>query len=444
MNASIISSIDFLLVPLYFLVLYVLIRFIKNKYPNDILIQKYLAKAFVVKIFGGLLYALLVYYYWGFGDTLTYFKESLVFKDLIEAGKISLIDVFSKDYTFFRENYEMRGAINNSGFVVVKISLLLTYIGFNRFLICTMLMSFIALFGVFKLFEAFVSFAPKWHFLIAIVILFFPSLNIYGAGLLKDNICFTSLGCFFYGCINISKRKAKWTDYLYVFVAAYLILIIKAYIIAALFIPLLMFICMNLLRKIRLKFFRWMAFPLIVLFFSSTIFIFYDDINEGLGAYAIEHLQENIVELKDSYATLNEDADSNFDIGDMEPNVAGILKKLPTGFVATLYRPFVWEVRKPIMVLSAIESLFLVFFSVFVIIKVGILKFAKYFTINPIIFLCLLYSIIFASLVGISTVNFGTLARYRIPVIPFYYMGFLLVFYEFKTEVKKKQIQNVV
>ncbi len=109
-----------------------------------------------------------------------------------------------------------------------------------------------------------------------------------------------------------------------------------------------------------------MAFPLIVLFFSSTIFIFYDDINEGLGAYAIEHLQENIVELKDSYATLNEDADSNFDIGDMEPNVAGILKKLPTGFVATLYRPFVWEVRKPIMVLSAIESLFLVFFSVFV------------------------------------------------------------------------------
>lgn len=126
MNASIISSIDFLLVPLYFLVLYVLIRFIKNKYPNDILIQKYLAKAFVVKIFGGLLYALLVYYYWGFGDTLTYFKESLVFKDLIEAGKISLIDVFSKDYTFFRENYEMRGAINNSGFVVVKISLLLT------------------------------------------------------------------------------------------------------------------------------------------------------------------------------------------------------------------------------------------------------------------------------------------------------------------------------
>ena len=123
MNASIISSIDFLLVPLYFLVLYVLIRFIKNKYPNDILIQKYLAKAFVVKIFGGLLYALLVYYYWGFGDTLTYFKESLVFKDLIEAGKISLIDVFSKDYTFFRENYEMRGAINNSGFVVVKISM---------------------------------------------------------------------------------------------------------------------------------------------------------------------------------------------------------------------------------------------------------------------------------------------------------------------------------
>ncbi|MEP2024099.1 MAG: hypothetical protein ABJI85_05525, partial [Reichenbachiella sp.] len=39
---------------------------------------------------------------------------------------------------------------------------------------------------------------------------------------------------------------------------------------------------------------------------------------------------------------------------------------------------------------------------------------------DPIVLYCLTFSLLFAFAVGVSTYNFGTLMRYKIPVIPFY------------------------
>lgn len=93
------------------------------------------------------------------------------------------------------------------------------------------------------------------------------------------------------------------------------------------------------------------------------------------------------------------------------------------------------------MLLSALESLFILLFTLFVLIKAGPGAFVKQIIFNPIVFLCMGYSIIFASLVGITSLNFGTLARYRVPVIPFYLMGLVLILYNTRNKVNKNMAQ---
>ncbi|MFT6828639.1 MAG: hypothetical protein ACI9GZ_003758, partial [Bacteroidia bacterium] len=39
---------------------------------------------------------------------------------------------------------------------------------------------------------------------------------------------------------------------------------------------------------------------------------------------------------------------------------------------------------------------------------------------DPFLVFCLIFSILFAFAVGVSTANFGTLMRYKIPMMPFF------------------------
>jgi hypothetical protein len=46
---------------------------------------------------------------------------------------------------------------------------------------------------------------------------------------------------------------------------------------------------------------------------------------------------------------------------------------------------------------------------------------------NPTVAFCLGFSLIFAFAVGVSTYNFGTLVRYKIPMLPFFIIALILV-----------------
>jgi hypothetical protein len=406
---------------------------------KDLLVQKYFVKGLVFKICGGLIYALLVVFYWGFGDTSTYFKEVLFFRELLATNKISLYQIFTQDYSYFRDTYQIVGSINNSGFMVTKIALLISYLSFSRFLITTILFTVIAYSSLFTLFKTFVAFIPRYHFPIALTVLFFPSVSIYGSGILKDTVSFTALGFFFYAAYEMAVKKNLSVKYLIIlFISGYFIAIVKSYILAAFLLPFMLFFIIKLIKglkstfaKLAVSFSMLMVIIILVISFSTQI-------EEAMGVGSTAQLQSQIMELQNEYSKMTENSDSNFSLGTIEPTVAGLMKKLPAGFVATLYRPFIWEARSLFTLISSLESLFLLLFTLYVIVKVNPVKIFYILISNSNVFLCIGFSIIFASLVGLSTLNFGTLARYRIPVIPFYLMGLLMISYEAKKAKLKK------
>lgn len=424
-----ISGFDYFLLPVYCLLLTFIFIQIKKRYPHNILVQKYFIKGFIVKLLGGIFFAFLVYYYYGYGDTLSYFRDSLQLRDLLSNNKISFTQIFTEDYQYFHDRFDMLGSVTESGFLVTKIGFLLTYISFSRFIIATVLMASLCYFGMFRLFQAFVLIAPGRHRLISIFVLFFPTVVIYGSGLFKDPICISALGWLFYATYKmISEKKITLLNVAIVIISALFIIEIKIYILAAYIIPYFIFLIITLVKKIKSALFRAITFPLLILIVVLTYNTFADSIDDVMGSFAVEKLSDNIKGLQNSYDNMTaDDAGSNFTIGDFEPTLSGVITKMPVGIVATLYRPFIWEVRKPIILLPALESLLMLLYTIFAFYKAGFLRFFKLLITDATVFLCIFYSLIFAGLVGLSTLNFGTLSRYRIPVIPFFLFGLMLI-----------------
>jgi ABC-type sulfate transport system permease component len=66
-------------------------------------------------------------------------------------------------------------------------------------------------------------------------------------------------------------------------------------------------------------------------------------------------------------------------------------------------------------------------FTLYVLLKAGVVRFFTSIFKDPMVVFCFWYSILFAVFVGTTTLNFGTLVRYKIPCIPFYLIALILI-----------------
>jgi len=430
MFVDFISWIDLILVPVYFIFLFFLMVFIRKKNARNLVYQKYLLRGFAFKTAGALFYGLLIFFYYGDGDSFNYYREAMIIRQQIDSGAESIMVLFAP-YNYVRTTYEITAAGHEGGWLMEKLVILLSYISFSRYLVTTMLFSTLAYAGIMKMMETFAEIMPEWHRYVAWIVLFFPSLAVYGTGILKDTVCLSALGWLIYSSHRLINQKDHHLKYMIIFlVSATLIFMIKTYIIAAFAIPFLIYLILIYVRKFDNNLVRKLVFPIMIALLVLIVYAFSSSIESALGQYASGNLVENVQAQQSTYLN-QQDAESGavFDIGAMEPTIAGMLKVLPAGAVATLYRPFLWESKKVIMLFSALESLAILLFTLFVIWKAGIFRFFRKISSDPFIFLCLCFSLIFAAVVGISTLNFGTLSRYRIPIIPFYLCGLLMILY---------------
>jgi hypothetical protein len=127
---------------------------------------------------------------------------------------------------------------------------------------------------------------------------------------------------------------------------------------------------------------------------------------------------------------------SSYDLGENDGTVAGNLALAPQAIFTSLFRPFIWEIRNVVALLAAIESSWIFIVTLIVLIKVGIFRTVKIILADPTIMFCLLFSIILSFIVGISSGNFGTLVRYKIPMIPFYISAMYAIL---QTRAKQKE-----
>jgi hypothetical protein len=159
--------------------------------------------------------------------------------------------------------------------------------------------------------------------------------------------------------------------------------------------------------------------------------------SSALGRYSLDRFAKTSYLISNYIQEQSGDQGSAYSLGSVDPTAAGMVKQFPAAVNVTLFRPYLWETRKPIQLINALEATIFMLITIKVIFSLGLRRFWKTIVTDPTIQFCFIFTIIFAFAVGISSGNFGTLSRYRIPCLPFFGMGLVLTYYKhYPLEVK--------
>ena len=419
------NLLDYYEIPLVILLIIAINLWLSKKLKKNP--QPYFKLFFNLKLFGAVFITLLFNLYYAGGDTTAYFNDGRLLNKLIldypsEGLRLFFTSGALESYAPDLEKYieGFRNAYPENTWFVVKISCFLQFFTFRSMLCTAMLFSFISARAIWKFYELFLSLYPNSSKGLKWAILFCPSLILWGSGIFKDTITFAALLLFFYSTYNLLLLPGyKLKNFIMLIVSSYLLYVIKSYILFSFAACMLAWLPFVFRRKIKNAFFQAIFTPFLIVFIALAGLVLYQSLSTYLTEFTIESVLETSSNTGKYLKYMSESQEgSTYDIGILEPTISGFVSKIPDAVNVTLFRPYLWESSKPIVLFAALESLaiFLWFLYVFRNPFKAIYRLCT----NPLLLAFLLFVFLFATFVGISSFNYGTLVRYKIPCIPFF------------------------
>jgi hypothetical protein len=434
------TPLDFFLAPFVAVFIYLFaIRFRNKHYPKGHPWRPYFIPGLTFKMLGALAIGLIYAYYYKGGDTFNYHYHARVINSALNesVGKWFnlLLAIPEKGVG---EYYEYTSQLwwyrSGSTYTVSVITAVLSAPFASLYLPTAFVFAGISFTGLWALFRTFAKLYPRLTRQVAIACLFLPGVALWGSSIFKDTISIFALGWLTYGLLQILAFRNYNLQIISLTVGAFLLAAnVKNYIIIAIMPPVIFWAFSQRLKKIKSVQLRLIISVFILAILIGLFGILLSSSNELTKGFELDTLAKTSAKTRGwiSYVSIAEQG-SAYDLGDFEPTLGGMLSKLPQAINVTLFRPYVWESRKIIVLLNALESLALFYLTIKVVFRVGFKRIIVSIGQNPTIQFTLLYSLVFAFAVGISSYNFGTLSRYKIPCIPFYLLSLLLIYYQNK------------
>jgi hypothetical protein len=204
---------------------------------------------------------------------------------------------------------------------------------------------------------------------------------------------------------------------------------LKPYIFVALLPGTLIWVVFNRIQKIDNQIIRVLSAPIIIMIGIVIGTLVFSQTTDQLGDYgSIDTVLEKAVVTQDDLKREAYEGNS-FDIGTFDPSISGVLKKAPIAIFSGLFRPTLLEVNNIVMLISASENTVLMIFLIFMLFRVGLISFVRYVFTKPMVMFSFVFAIFFSFAVGLTTSNFGSLVRYKIPALPFLLASLFMVRY---------------
>ncbi len=399
-------------------------------------IYEFLLPGYLFKVIGAVFFLLIYIYYYKGGDTIGYFLSAKALVNLMHKHPDIYLSILGGNTSL--ENFSYFDATTGYpwyyrdpwSFTVVRITSVFTLLGFKSIMATTILVATVTYSGNWFLYKFLSTHYPSLKKEFALAVLFFPSVAFWGSGILKDSFTLAASLFMFVALFQVLIYKKHILKNLVLILLSFWILIrIKPYIFfmeIGTFTLIFLYIAMQV---IRFRFLRIILFPLVIsVTFSLAMWIYFNTASVAGGFYAsVNDIIETIV-IKQRDLTQDYYGGNSFNIGYFEPTIPGILSKFFPATIAGMFRPFLWEARNVVMLMSGLETFLLLLFflkQAINFLRLLIIKGGKAFKVfyDPLMIYSITYSVLFAYMIGLITANFGALVRYRIPFVPF-----LLVF----------------
>ncbi len=437
---------DILLTPLYLIVFFMAFLFIRNLlYPNDKLMRKYFMQGLALKFLGAICVGFVYFFYYGGGDTNEFYNNAnVMYSAFGDNASDFLILLFSgNDYnlpTSVEYMPWMYFRTDDSSYMIGKIAGVFSLFTFDTYLPIALCFAVVSFTGVWAMFTTFVDAFPKLKSQFAIATLFIPSVFFWGSGVLKDSITLACVGWITWGSYNLFiKRKKMFGSILLIALGSYFCLIIKPYIILSFAPSLVFWVFLNYRDRVKLQFLRVMMGPMVIVVSSIAGYFVISKLGSEYQAYSLTNALNTANNFQSWHGYLAQTANaSGYSLGVSDGSVSSILKSVPAAINVTLFRPYPWETRNPVMLLSALESFALLLFTIRIFYRTGIGRTFKAIGGNATVFFCIFFAMFFGFCVGFTAYNFGALVRYKIPCIPFFVAGlFILNFITEQENIKR-------
>lgn len=420
------SLADLVLTPLYLVVLLGAGFLYARRKSNSIPEFKYFVPALSMKLLGGIAVALVYTVYYPGGDTTSYFHDSIALQNLLLKDPGNFYSVYVNEanrtniFFFDADTGIPVYSYDNKAWTVVRISFFIVACAMRSFVVSSMLSALVSFIGVWQMYRVFALRFPDMKREMAIAFLFIPSVFFWGSGLLKDSFTLGALGLFIWAFYTIVEEKRLHIGYIFIILfSANLIVSIKPYILVGLIPALIVWFFQKVSEGIKAPVLRFILVPVISAVGFSSGLLLMTLLGDALAEYSLENIIEKAIvtnqDLKQDYYQGN-----SFDIGEFDGTLPSLLSKFPAATFAAIFRPLIFESNNFVMLVSGLENFFILLFALRFLVATRIIGWTRMVLSDELIAFSFVFALLFAFAVGLSTSNFGSLVRYKIPCIPFF------------------------
>ncbi|HYF70811.1 MAG TPA: hypothetical protein VD884_21905 [Ohtaekwangia sp.] len=437
---------DIIVTPLLLILVYG-IAYLVRPYATDQVNRKYFIPGLSVRIVGALAVGFIYQFYYQGGDTFAFhtYGSRLIWNAFVDDPYKGVQLLFS-DGEYIPDLYKYSSKIwyyrDPQSYFVIRIAAIFDLFTFSSYSATAVLFAVVGFTGAWLLFLTFYKIEPNFHRWLALSCLFIPTVFFWGSGIFKDTLTLAALGIatFFIHKLLVEKKYSIMAVII-ILLSFWIIYSIKKYILLSFLPAIIVWIMARQMYKIRSLMLKLILVPVMILISGSFGYFTIQQVAADDPRYNLNKLAETArTTAYDIRYWTGKDAGSGYTLGELDGSFGSMISLAPGAINVALFRPYLWEVSNPLMLLAAFEGIVLFVLTIFVFIHSG-RRIFRYLQNGDVIF-CLLFSLVFAFAVGVSTYNFGTLSRYKIPLIPFYLIGIGLIYYYSKRDKKLNVLEE--
>lgn len=429
---------EYILLPGYFLIIYIFAARIKSKNLTQHPEYRYFILGLNFKIFAAIFFGIIYVFYYKGGDTISYYQSTIPLKNLLLKDPSDFYRIY---FHTIHTNLELYNTFNfETGiplnymyidpktFMVCKLTFPIMMITFQSYFGTTLILATLSYIPLWKLYRTILSYFPTLQFELAIGILFIPSVLFWGGGIMKDTYTFGAISfavVFFSRILNNPKYVM---NYIYLIISVLMMLSIKPYMLIVLFPSFSIWIIAQYISAVKNILFKVILLPLILTISFAVAFLILNMLGDSMDKFALDNALETAVITQQDLIREDQYGSNNFDIGEFDATLTGVLSKFPIATLSGLFRPSLVEVRSPVMLLSALENLFMISLMIITLFKVKLRMIFQLIYSHPFLIFSVTFVILFAFMIGLTTSNFGALVRFKIPLMPFFMSTILILF----------------
>jgi hypothetical protein len=431
----ILTTSDIFLTPIYIILLFFIVKRLKKKYYSHSLLQGFILPAFFIHVAGTIFFALLMQFYYGYGDTYGYFTGAHeTWVAFLKDPRIAFELIFKARENFSQAAVDLAPYSSFTGFAqslssVIKIASVASLFCFGSYLPIALIFSSFSFLGSWLIYVTIYKYFPDLYKITGIACLFIPSMIIWSSGISKEPPSMFALGLCFYSFDKILCRERLLTNLTFLLIGAIILYNIKSYILFTFALAALVWGYRYFIIHINNSFFkliiRLFCFLLVLGFLIYVVTVPDNSIQQTVvtNFASGENLQELMTSINDK------EGGSGYKLPPFTSSIGGLIESFFLSLNVTLFRPYIWECSNVLMVMSSAESFGTLLLVLVTLFKAGIKKTLHYCQL-PIMLFMLVFSLILAPIVGFISFNFGTLARYKIPLLPFIFLFFAIILFD--------------